>query len=452
MKYFFSGVGGIGMSSLALYAKDHLNDVYGSNNEENDRTIFLKDKGLKIRIGHNSDIPEDLDCLIKTTAVNEDNPEIISARQKNIKVINRMDYLNEIMKKNFSIGISGTDGKTSTTAMISKIFIDANKNPTIFLGGIHDSLEEGNYRRGNNLIISEVDESDGYVKNSVNDVSVILNLKPDHLEHYNDCFEKLKAAIKNYILNTRKISYINNDDKILKEISCEYKNIRTIGSDSSADYYYKNRKQLEKKQSFEIFHKEKNLGEISLNLPGVIYVYNALFAVAVSLDYGIDFKTIKNSLESFNTVNRRFNILYENCGKFIVDDYAHTPEEILQTIKAAKEFFPNKEIIAIFQPHRYTRLNREFNNFIKALESVALVYVYRIYSAFENPTYLTNEKMIVDKLQEKNIKSEFIETPSQTIQKLEAHSNCVYLFLGAGDITNVAKEYSKYLIINSVTK
>lgn len=449
MNYYFSGIGGIGMSSLALYTKNSGLNVLGSNNENNERTEYLNQKGIKINIGHENDL-NNIDLLIKSTAIREDNPEILKAKKQNIPVKYRMEYLNEILNENFSIGITGTDGKTTTTGMLSHIFVCSNKNPTVFLGGLHESLEDGNFRFGSNTIISEIDESDGFIKNTKTNVSLITNLRPDHLEHYNNDFENLKLSFKSYIRNIKDIAYINIDDNNLKEYY--KKDMKTLSYLTEADFHIKNRYYNKNYQQFELFSKNTFIGEITLNVPGEIYALDALYAIAISLDYGIEFKKIQESLKSFKPVGRRFNILFCNTKKFVIDDYAHTPEEIYQTIKATKEYFPDKKIMAIFQPHRYTRLYREFNGFVNSLKIADMVNVFRIYSAFEEAIDGIDERKICLNLNEHNIDAKYFENSKNLIENLINYDDTVFLFLGAGDITEVAKEYSEILENIYVTK
>ncbi|BBE30375.1 UDP-N-acetylmuramate--L-alanine ligase [Tepiditoga spiralis] len=439
MKYFFSGIGGIGMSSLALYSYYSGNEVYGTNNEINERVEYLENKGIKINIGHTNVLPN-VDVVIRSTAIKDDNPEIIEANKRGIPVLYRMEYLNNILKNNWSIGITGTDGKTSTTAMVSQIFKYAKKDPTVFLGGIHNFLEDGNFRIGSGQIIAEVDESDGYIKKSQSDVVIINNLRPDHLEHYNNDFQNLENSLKQYAKRTRDILFLNGDDPILSTWNLNVPQLLFFGQNNNCDYIMKNRKTMGRYQEFEVYYKDKFIGKITLPIPGEHYAYDALAATALAIEYGIDFNTIHEALFTYKTVNRRFNILYSNSSIFVIDDYAHTPDEISMTIDAAKEYFPNKRIITIFQPHRYTRLYRHMKGFINALEKSDEVLVYRIYSAFEKPIEGVDESKITNLL---DINSKYFDDSKKLINHLIDYNNSVLLFVGAGDITKVANKVGR---------
>jgi len=353
MKYYFSGIGGIGMSSLALYTayKYGIKNVLGSNNEMNERVEYLIKKGIKVKLKQDSDLP-DIDFLIKTTAIKDTNPELIEAKKRKITVLNRMQLLNSILQEHTSIGITGTDGKTTTTAMVSQIFKNVGKDPTVFLGGIHNSLEDGNFRYGNGIIIAEVDESDGFIEETKTNFSIVNNLRPDHLEHYDNKFEKLENSLYKFARNTKDLVILNGDDVHLSKWHLNENKVLYFGQGEKADYTIKNRRQYNGYQVFELHHKNTHIGDIILNLPGLHYAYDALASAVLSLEFGIDFKTIKETFQSYNSVGRRFNVLYDKDNLSIIDDYAHTPDEILATIKATKENFPKRKLITIFQPHR----------------------------------------------------------------------------------------------------
>lgn len=445
MNYYFSGIGGIGMSSLALHTFYNDQKVYGSNNLNNERIEFLKSKGLNIKTEQNQELPQNIDYFIKSTAIKDDNPEVITAKKLNIPIISRMELLNNILNNNKSLGITGTDGKTSTTAMISQIFKVADKNPTVFLGGIHDSLKDGNYNFGNDLIIAEADESDGLIKNTITDYLIVNNLRPDHLEHYNNDFQNLKDSIEKAINNTKNKVYINGDDVNIQKLNLSNKNIITFGLNNDNNYFFKNRKQIGRFQEFEMFHNNKFLGKITMSTPGLHYALDALAAITFCHDYGIDFKAISEGLYSYKNVDRRFNIIYSNTTRYVIDDYAHTPEEIKHTIQAAKEFFPEKNIISVFQPHRYTRLHREKDQFVESLLKSDEIVVYKIYSAFETPIEGIKEDYVVDKLIKSNKNAIFINKPKLLFEHLIEFNDSVFLFLGAGDISKIAYEFKAYL-------
>ena len=444
MKYYFSGIGGIGMSALALYKyyKEGKESVYGSNSEYNERVEYLLKKGINVKLTQDSFLP-DVDLLIRSTAVKDNNPEIIEARKRKIKVIQRMELLNEILKNNLSIGVTGTDGKTTTTAMLSQIFKNSGKNPTVFLGGMHDSLEDGNFRIGKGIIIAEVDESDGFIKDSQTDFSIVNNLRADHLEHYKSEFKNLEYSLLEFVNKTKELVLLNKDDFYLSKWNLQDKKVLYFGQDNDADFILKNRRQDSTFQEFEIYRKNTYIGTIILKLPGLHYAYDALASTSLALEYGIDFNIIKESFLNYRSVERRFNILFNRKDICIIDDYAHTPDEIEATIKAAREYFPDKKILTIFQPHRFTRLYYHFKDFVEVLKNSDEVFVYRIYSAFEEPIQGVDERKIADVLESKGVSSKFYHSENLILEELLKEKNTILLFVGAGDITEVAKKLTK---------
>jgi UDP-N-acetylmuramate--alanine ligase len=297
---------------------------------------------------------------------------------------------------------------------------------------------------GSGQIIAEVDESDGYIKDAQTDVSVVTNLRPDHLEHYANRFENLEYAVKRYSERSRDIIFLNGDDPILSQWAEEFPNSVTMGTSEKNDYFIKNRAMKDHMQSFDLYYKNKFVLNINLRLPGLHYAMDALVASSVALEYGIKTEDIIDGLYTYDTVDRRFNILYSNTDLFIIDDYAHTPDEIYSTIQATREYFSGRKLTVIFQPHRYTRLHRHFLEFVDVLKNADEVLIYRIYSAFEDPIDGVDERKVASLLNDK-VKTSFYDNGDDLINELLKAQDQVLLFVGAGDITLISHKISKII-------
>ncbi|MCD6462146.1 MAG: UDP-N-acetylmuramate--L-alanine ligase [Thermotogae bacterium] len=447
MLYHFVGIGGIGMSALALHLKlKNGDEVYGSNLEENDRTIYLREHGIEVFITHSEDNWKNPDCLIVSTAVNKTNPEVQKALREGVPILKRMELLIQELKKYYSIGISGTDGKSTTTAMIFHLLSKLEEAPTSLLGAIHPDLNHGNYHLGNNRMVVEIDESDGYVKNATVNVAVLTNVRPDHLEHYGGRFENLREAMKLFLSNAEDAICIFRDEEETWELASSISRISLLsfGCNRASTLRLVERKIISKKPYVQEFVVEHGNGRVKgcLRIPGVHNVFNALASCCalVAMGYPPD---VISMLEDFLPVKRRFNVLFEDEKRrlIVIEDYAHTPREIAETLQAVKEVYDDKKLISVFQPHRYTRLARENGNFARVLEKSDEVHVLPLFDAYEKEIKGVNEKEIVDHLRGKNVPSHFHEDMWNVVDDLKHVSNSVVLFIGAGDITDVAKEY-----------
>ena len=438
VRYHFVGIGGIGMSSLAMHLRAEGHEVYGSNNEINERSNFLRSKGFSVYIGHSSSNWEDPDILVRTTAVKDDNPEVQKAVKTGVPVVYRMEALKRITKQNNSICITGTDGKTTTTAMLSKILIDAGCDPSVLLGGINSSLEFGNYRLGAGPLLTELDESDGFFASVKCNHAVVTNVRNDHLEHYSNKSENLRDHFWHFGNNVSGLLVYNSDDPILSSIfngSCV-----SFGRDSGL-YKITGRRHSAAVQEFEVLYKNRSLGNYVLRTPGEFNAYNALAAIAASVEFGIDPDSIRESLLEFSPVDRRFSFRGKNDLRNLdlIDDYAHTPDEIAYTISGAREFFPDKKIVAVFQPHRYSRLVRENGKFAASLRGADAVCVYKLYEAYENEPHEIDEREVVDGLNRYGTPVVHASNYGDILSWLEDLRDAVVIFMGAGDITEASK-------------
>ncbi|ABR30751.1 UDP-N-acetylmuramate--alanine ligase [Thermosipho melanesiensis] len=424
MKIHFLGIGGIGMSAQAIH--EHLlgNKVSGTDPFSTERTKFLENLGIKIFSKHAPENIDNVDLIVRTPAVPETNPEILKAREKNIKIISRLEHHINILKPYKKIGITGTDGKTTTTSMMSHVLLKLEENPTVFLGSTHPMLEYRNYRKGGNISVFEMDESQPGFENYNADFLIITNIRYDHIEnfeslqHYNYCFEK---SCKN-----AKICISNSENNIEK-------NSITFGL-KNADYKILSIEKMGYKQKVKILT-PYGIKNFLLNVPGIHNVLNALSVIALCFELGYEKSAVLKAFEDFVLPGRRFQI-YRNEEITIIDDYSHTPIEIKSLLLTAKEVFKNKKIQIIFQPHRFTRLKREWKEFAKALSIADKVYITEVYGAFEKVGKIS-AKIIADE-----INATFLSN-IEDILDIEIEPDNVYIFAGAGDIINFSQKFKE---------
>jgi UDP-N-acetylmuramate--alanine ligase len=437
LKYHFIGIGGIGMSGLAMHLASEGYQVYGSNYEENERVEYLRARGIGVCIGHSSENFDRPDLVIRTTAIKQGNPELVRAISEDVPTIYRMELLQKILAGNISTCITGTDGKTTTTAMVAKILFDDGRDPTVFLGGLNSFLTDGNYRRGGNVIVSELDESDGFFASFKPENAIITNVRGDHLEHYDNSFDNLKNHFRYFSRGVKNLLVFNADDPVSERL---FKGGITFGKEKGL-YRFSNRKTCLMSQTFSCWRGDSHMGQIKLMIPGEYNAYNATAAVALTHELGVSIDTIKASLESFRSVDRRFTFrgMDNSRNLFFFDDYAHTPDEISSTIRGAREFFPDKNVIVVFQPHRYSRLVRENGRFALSLRDASEVCVYKLYEAYEKGQYAIDETEVLKGLSSYGVPAVHAVNYNEILDWLERKRDAVVLFLGAGDITEASK-------------
>ena len=445
-KIHFIAVGGIGVSAIAKYFLEAGFQVSGSDIKENKNTELLCNLGAEIFIGHQASNIKNAALIVASSAIRIDNPEIIEAQKQNIPVYHRSHSLEAIMrgigqsKKPFSIGFSGTHGKTTTTGMASLVFELSGKNPTSMIGGILPQFNT-NAKFGNGeYVISELDESDGTIVLYAPDILVVTNLEVDHIDHYKDGFEQLlktfDTTCKNLPKNAKLV--LNADDTgcmKLYEITDKSKVILYSTKNSTqANFTSKNIKMNGLSSSFDVYKKDKFLGKIELSVPGEHNISNALSVIISALECGISFENIEKSIKEFTGTKRRFEFVGEFNGAKIYDDYAHHPTEIEATLKSAKQL--NKRIIAVFQPHRYTRLAGLWEDFKKSFTNADILVVTDVYAAGDEFLPKYNSEIFAQQVLGANyIKGNIDEIKSKITDFIKPED--VVITIGAGDITQL---------------
>jgi UDP-N-acetylmuramate--alanine ligase len=439
-KVHFVGIGGIGMSAIAEILLTQGFSVSGSDLRASENTEYLKKLGAEIIIGHKEENIRNADVVVYSSAVRiHENPETVAAFASGIPVLRRAEMLAEVTRLKYCLAVSGTHGKTTTSSMCGITLMKAGFEPTVIVGGRLGGLGGSNARLGNgDWTVVEADEYDRSFLQLLPTIAIINNIEPEHMDIY-DNFEDLKNT---FIEFANKIPFYGFvaaciDDKGIKEILPEIKKkVITFGLSESADYRADGITHNEFSSEFIVYKNGKSLGKMKINIPGVHNVKNALATVAVSMELGIDFEKIAGALGSFTGVNRRFEIKGELDGMFVIDDYAHHPTEIKATLKAAREGF-DRRIIAVFQPHTYTRTAEFFDDFARSFDDADILIVTDVYAARENPIEGITGKLIADNAVKYNHKNVYycqtIDEIYDLVLKLY-NQNDMLITLGAGDI------------------
>src|SRR5512145_2424200 len=361
----FVGIGGIGMSGIAEVLLNLGYIISGSDAQVSDTTERLKRLGAQIAQGHASENIGNADVVVTSTAVKKDNPEVVEAHGRNIPVIPRAEMLAELLKMKFSVAVSGSHGKTTTTSMVSTILAQGGLDPTMVIGGKLASIGSNARLGDGDIIVAEADESDGSFLKLSPAIAVITNIDREHLDYYPGITEIKDAFLKfANIVPFYGCTVMCNDNEYVREITPAIKRrVITYGIDSTADYLAADIRFLENKTLYQLSYKGQNLGDVELTVPGLFNVYNSMAAIAVGRELGLDMVTIRKGLLAFSGVQRRLEIKGSENGITVVDDYGHHPTEILATLAAARQMWKGR-LLVVFQPHRFTRTKALFDEFI----------------------------------------------------------------------------------------
>ena len=446
----FVGIGGIGMSGIAELLLNLGYKVSGSDASSSDLTRRLQSIGGVIYEGHAAKQIKGADVVVTSAAIVPDNPEIIAAAQASIPVIPRAEMLAELMRLKYSVAIAGAHGKTSTTSLVAAVLDEGGLDPTVVIGGklksvgINALLGEGDF------IVAEADESDGSFLKMSPTIAVVTNIDREHLDFYKD-LDHIKEVFLSFIdrIPFYGLAILCLDDEPIQDIIPKIKKrFTTYGVSSQADIQAKNIESKGLKSRFAVKHLGEHLGEISLNLPGIHNVYNAMASIAVGLELGIDFEVIKSALEIVQGVQRRLEIKGIARDITVVDDYGHHPTEIKFTLQAAKESWPDRRIVVVFQPHRYSRTQALFDDFTRSFYQSDMLVVLPIYAASEKAIKGVDSQLLFEEIRAHGHKDvvfmpSFTAAVSHLKQTLTAGD--ILLTLGAGDVYKLGETLLKEL-------
>ncbi len=452
-KIYMIGIGGSGMSGIAEVLINSGYEVSGSDVSNSAVVQHLTKLGARICIGHayeNLHVDNIPDVLVKSTAIGDDNPEIISAKDKNIPIIPRAEMLAELMRLRCGIAIAGTHGKTTTTSLTATIFNAAELDPTVIIGGRLNAYG-ANARLGKGeYLIAEADESDASFLCLLPIINVVTNIDTDHLDFYPD-----QEAIDNAFIQFMNqvpfygVNIVCGDDEGVKRLLPHVKRpIITYGFNED-NILRAEIISLGASSIFKVFKKDKQnveheFAEIELSHPGKHNILNALASIGVALESGIDPKFCIQGLKEFAGVGRRFEYKGEKKNVTVIDDYGHHPVEIVATLKTAQAVFPNRRIFVAFQPHRFSRTKALFGDFCTAFDGIEKLYLTEIYPASEKPIPGISAQSLAQGIRQvSNTQVDYAENFDILLEMLEndLQDNDVLITLGAGNITQLAPLY-----------
>ena len=438
----FVGVGGIGMSGIAEVLLNLGYKVSGSDLKSGDTTRRLAEIGGKIYEGHDRENIGGADVVVVSSAVSSENVEVQEAVFHGIPVIPRAEMLAELMRLKFGIAVAGTHGKTSTTSLLATVMSEAKLDPTIVIGGKLNSLGSNAWLGKSDYMVVEADESDGSFLKLSPVLAVVTNIDPEHLNYYGS-MDKLFDAFVEFV---NKIPFYGaallcmDHPRVQSLIPLMNKRYQTFGLSAQSDYRALEPKFKGLESRFTVTRRGERLGEITLKMPGAHNVLNALAVVAVADELGVDFSVVQKAMSGFQGVQRRFTIKGERREVIVVDDYGHHPEEITTTMAGARQSYPHHRIIAVFQPHRYSRVQQLWKDFARAFNSADVVCVTDIYEAGEAPLEgITGEKM-ADAIRRRGHKHVvFTGNNRSTAEFLSSlvRARDLVVTLGAGDVWRV---------------
>ena len=446
----FVGIGGIGMSGIAELLLNLGYTVSGSDLKSSEITERLKRFGGLILKGHAEDHVGNADVVVVSSAVDADNPEVRAARQASIPVIPRAEMLAELMRLKYSIAVAGAHGKTTTTSIVSAVLDRGGLDPTVVIGGKLKSIGTNARLGEGDFIVAEADESDGSFLKMSPTIAVVTNIDREHLDHYPD-LDAIKSAFLEFIdrIPFYGLAVLCLDNESVQSLIPEIKKrYTTYGMSTQADVQARNLIFEGLRSRFTLHHQGEPLGDIRLNLPGIHNVYNAMASVAVGFELGIPFETVKAALETVEGVQRRLEIKGDVNGITIVDDYGHHPTEIKTTLQAAKEAWPDRRMVVVFQPHRYSRTRALFDEFTRSFYQSDVLLVLPIYSAGENVIEGVDSNSMCDGIRQHGHKEVICkDTIAAAVAGLKdiLVPGDILLTLGAGDVWKVGEDILREL-------
>nr|WP_086938447.1 UDP-N-acetylmuramate--L-alanine ligase [Thaumasiovibrio occultus] len=450
----FVGVGGAGMSGIAEVLVNEGYQISGSDISENAVTARLESKGARIYFGHNADNVAGASVVVVSTAINETNPELVAARELRIPVVRRAEMLAELMRYRHGIAVAGTHGKTTTTAMVTQIYSEAGLDPTFVNGGLVKSAGT-NARLGcSRYLIAEADESDASFLHLQPMVSIVTNIEADHMDTYGGDFNVLKQTFIDFLHNLPfyGLAVMCVDDPVVRELLPEVgRQIVTYGFSDDADVRISHYRQEGQQGHFSVERRNHPTLNITLNVPGRHNALNAAAAIAVATEENVADDAILSALAEFAGTGRRFDHLGEfetgNGQVMLVDDYGHHPSEVDVTIDAARAGWPDKRLVMIFQPHRYSRTRDLYDDFANVLDKVDVLVMLDVYAAGEDPIPGADGRSLCRTIRQRGKLDPIFVADKDVLPSTLANilqDNDLVLTQGAGDVGKIARDLAAF--------
>lgn len=440
----FVGIGGIGMSGIAELLLNLGYEVSGSDLKESIATQRLRSLGAKIHIGHKKENIQDPDVVVYSSAVSKENIELLEAQRKAIPVIRRAEILAELMRLKYGIAIAGAHGKTTTTSMVASVLTVAGLDPTVIIGGRLNVWGGANARLGEgNILVAEADESDGSFLRLYPSLAVVTNVDREHMDFYGS-MERLKEAFVEFVNRLPfygKAFLCLDDPEIQKILPSLNRKFLTYGLSTQADIRATEIRPSEDHVDFSVIYRDRELGTIRVGIPGLHNVRNALAAIGIGMELEIPFGKIGDGLRDLGGLHRRFQKKGERKGILVLDDYGHHPTEIMAVLKTARECWPHRRLVVLFQPHRYTRTMDLLERFATAFYESDLLFICPIYSAGEAPIAGIDHYVLGEEIRKHGHKEVIcLQSLSTTSVLKHLRQGDVVITLGAGDVWKLAEE------------
>ena len=452
----FVGIGGSGMSGIAEVMLSLGYAVQGSDLTPNKQTRRLEKQGATVFIGHAADNIRDADAVVVSSAVDETNPEVASAREQLMPVVSRAEMLAELMRFRFSVAVAGTHGKTTTTSLVASVLAEGGLDPTFVIGGRLKSAD-ANARLGQgDYLVAEADESDASFVHLKPMLAVVTNIDADHMATYDGDIEKLKSSFIEFLHNLPfyGLAVVCSDDAGVNDVLGDIgRSITTYGTNDEADVRATNIEFVAGTSTFDVVRGDSEIGlHVTLQLPGMHNVRNALAAIAVADELQIGDEAVVRALESFEGIDRRFQILGDVKTRsgtvMLIDDYGHHPTEIAATLAAAKAGWPGRRVVLVFQPHRYSRTRDLLDDFASVLSDADVLVLLDVYAAGEEPIAGADGRAVARAVRSRGsvepVFAESLQELPPILEDLIADGDLI-LTMGAGDIGTFAAELPKLL-------